>query len=164
MIKPVPNLDEMVSRAVIDTAFLVSQRLGSDARAARLLGITRSAFTQYRNGCTRPLLKTACRLAWLASNRYDIELLPDVMSSAGKRTMPVPLLSPNGTITDEVTDNAEAIGQAIAAFRRGALGEAERHAKAAIGALHRLLAEIDARRGYAPSGDTLPNPSTLTIR
>ena len=93
---------------------------------------------------------------------HDFDALADVMSSEGKRTLPVPVHFEgllNGTILDEFADNGEALGHCLALFRDGCLEEAERRVKLALGALYKMLAEIEARRrGTAlPTGDALPS-------
>ena len=95
-------------------------------------------------------------------SRYDFDHVSDLFSCQGKRTLPVPTsFTLNGTLDDEVADNTEAIGQAIAAFRFGHYDEAARFAKQGIGVLFRLLAEIDARQSGdpLPTGDVLPQES-----
>ena len=100
-----------------------------------------------------------------SENGFD--RLADACSCEGKRTLPVPTVFDtllNGSILDEISDNAEALGHAISAFRAGRLDESERQTLQAIGALFRQLAEIHARRHGLPlpAGDALPG-FALTI-
>ncbi len=101
-------------------------------------------------------------------SHYDFDALADVMSTQGKRALPVPadfegLL--DGLILDEYADSGEHLGHCLTLFRDGCLDEAERRVRRALGALHKMLAEIDARRRgeHLATGDALPTrPLRLT--
>ena len=91
---------------------------------------------------------------------HDFDALADVMSSEGKRTLPVPMHFDgllNGLILDEYADSGEHLGHCLSLFRSGCLDEAERRVKRALGALYKMLAEIEARRRGIPTGDALPS-------
>ena len=101
-----------------------------------------------------------CASRLFSENGFD--RLADACCCEGKRTLPVPTVFDtllNGSILDEITDNAEAVGHAITEYRAGHLDEAKRYVKRGIGVLYRLLAEIHARQHGLPlpMGDALPD-------
>ena len=153
--------NERLSKALNRTLMHLITCYKSEDRLGATLGITGSAVNKIKNDANWPAFTTGWRIALLGS-ALGIDLLPDVMSIDGKRTLPVPahfegLL--NGAILDEYADSGEHLGHCLTLFRDGCLDEAERRVKKAIGALYKMLAEIEARRRAAalPTGDALPS-------
>ena len=139
----------------------LNARLGSDAEVARHLQISRSAACKIKCGDVWPSFRTAWKIALLAS-ACDIDLLPDAMSAEGKRTLPVPVHFEgllNGAILDEYADSGEHLGHCLTLFRDDCFDDAERRVKKAIGALYKMLAEIEARRRgtFLNAGEALPS-------
>ncbi len=148
MTRALPKSNDPLSEALNATLLGLLDAYESEDRLGRLLGITGSAVNKIKNGKNWPSFPVAWKIALLGST-LDIDLLPDAMSAEGKQTLPVPtsfegLL--NGAILDEYADSGEHLGHCLTLFRDGCLDEAERRVKKAIGALYKMLAEIDARR------------------
>ena len=99
---------------------------------------------------------------------HDDDRLADVMSSQGKRTLPIPVQF-DGLLDGSLSSESQAVskhhGLSLDAWDLARLDEAERHWKAVIGQAFQALAEIEARRRgtLLPAGDALPDAHLLII-